>query len=102
MRRTGAVVLAALGLLVAIADAQPRAPAPGAPPRPILIREIAVEGNRRVQEAVPVQDVGEAWLPRNAWKEEAWRRPHVLIVGSGTRSDPARGARTPCTATPSR
>jgi outer membrane protein insertion porin family len=50
VRRTGAVVLATLGLLVAMADAQPRAPS--APPRPIMIREIAVEGNRRVQEAV--------------------------------------------------
>ena len=35
--------------LVSLADAQPRAPGP---PRPILIRELAVEGNRRVQEAV--------------------------------------------------
>jgi outer membrane protein insertion porin family len=42
--------MAMLALLVAIADAQPRAPA--APPRPILIRELAVTGNRRVQEAV--------------------------------------------------
>jgi len=42
--------MAMLALLVAIADAQPRAPA--APPRPILIRELAVTGHRRVQEAV--------------------------------------------------
>ncbi|HET9498258.1 MAG TPA: outer membrane protein assembly factor BamA, partial [Candidatus Limnocylindria bacterium] len=39
-----------LALLVAIADAQPRPPT--APARPILIREVTVEGNRRVQEAV--------------------------------------------------
>ena len=42
--------LATLALLVAIADAQPRSPT--APARPILIREVTVEGNRRVQEAV--------------------------------------------------
>jgi outer membrane protein insertion porin family len=42
--------LATLALLVRLADAQPRAPA--APARPILIREVTVEGNRRVQEAV--------------------------------------------------
>ena len=42
--------MAALILLAATAEAQPRPP--GATPRPIPIREIAVEGNRRVQEAV--------------------------------------------------
>jgi len=43
--------LATLALLVSIAEAQqPRSPA--APARPIVIRELAVEGNRRVQEAV--------------------------------------------------
>jgi outer membrane protein insertion porin family len=42
--------LATLALLVAIAHAQPRSPT--APARPILIREVTVEGNRRVQEAV--------------------------------------------------
>jgi outer membrane protein insertion porin family len=44
------VVLAALSLLAALADAQPARPSEA--PRPILIRELAVEGNRRVQEAV--------------------------------------------------
>jgi outer membrane protein insertion porin family len=46
-----------LGLLVTSAEAQPsQAPSPQAPPpsRVILIRELAVEGNRRVQEAVIV------------------------------------------------
>jgi outer membrane protein insertion porin family len=46
-----------LGLLVTSAEAQPsQAPSPQAPPpsRVILIREVAVEGNRRVQEAVIV------------------------------------------------
>jgi len=50
VRRAGVVVLTILALLVAVADAQPRSPT--APARPILIREVAVEGNRRVQEAV--------------------------------------------------
>jgi outer membrane protein insertion porin family len=49
VRRAGVVVLATLALLVASAHAQPRS---AAPPRPILIREVTVEGNRRVQEAV--------------------------------------------------
>jgi outer membrane protein insertion porin family len=45
--------LATLALLVSIAQAQqPAPPRPGAPARPIVIREVAVEGNRRVQEAV--------------------------------------------------
>jgi outer membrane protein insertion porin family len=44
-------VLAALTLLVTLAEAQPPRP-PASPPRPILIREVVVEGNRRVQEAV--------------------------------------------------
>ena len=43
-------MLAALAFLVTGAHAQPGRP--GAPARPILIREVAVEGNRRVQEAV--------------------------------------------------
>jgi outer membrane protein insertion porin family len=46
-----------LALLVTSAEAQPsQAPSPQAPPpsRVILIREVAVEGNRRVQEAVIV------------------------------------------------
>jgi outer membrane protein insertion porin family len=42
--------MAALALVVSFADAQPLAP--GAAPRPIPIRELVVEGNRRVQEAV--------------------------------------------------
>ncbi len=44
--------MATLALLVTVddADAQPRLPT--APPRPILIRELTVEGSRRVQEAV--------------------------------------------------
>ncbi len=45
------VALATLALLVALAEAQPPRP-PGATSRMILIRELAVEGNRRVQEAV--------------------------------------------------
>jgi outer membrane protein insertion porin family len=44
------IALAGLAFLVTGAAAQPGRPA--APPRPILIREVAVEGNRRVQEAV--------------------------------------------------
>ncbi len=46
MRRSVALACAAMLLVVA------RAPASGQPPRPILVREVAVEGNRRVQEAV--------------------------------------------------
>ena len=49
MRRPFALALAALALLVSLVEAQPRSPAA---PRPILIRELTVEGNRRVQEAV--------------------------------------------------
>jgi outer membrane protein insertion porin family len=44
-------VLAALALLVIRAEAQPPPRAPAAP-RAILIRDVSVEGNRRVQEAV--------------------------------------------------
>ena len=44
------VALAALAFLVSPADAQPRPGAPGPPP--ILIKELTIEGNRRVQEAV--------------------------------------------------
>jgi outer membrane protein insertion porin family len=49
VRRPLAVVLLALLTLAALAEAQPR---PTAPPRPILIRELTIEGNRRVQDAV--------------------------------------------------
>ena len=49
VRRPFALALAALALLVSLVEAQPRSPAA---PRPILIRELTVEGNRRVQEAV--------------------------------------------------
>jgi outer membrane protein insertion porin family len=45
------VALAALVVLVSLAQAQPRTPPPGGPP-PILIKELTVEGHRRVQEAV--------------------------------------------------
>jgi outer membrane protein insertion porin family len=44
-------VLVALALLVIPAEAQ-QPPRPPAAPRPILIRDVSVEGNRRVQEAV--------------------------------------------------
>jgi outer membrane protein insertion porin family len=50
VRRSCVVVLATLALLVTLAEAQPPQPLPT--PRAILIREVAVEGNRRVQEAV--------------------------------------------------
>ncbi len=50
VRRSCVAVLATLALLVTLAEAQP--PRPSAGPRVILIREVAVEGNRRVQEAV--------------------------------------------------
>ena len=57
-----------LVLLVARVDAQPAPPA--APSRPILIREVAVEGNRRVQEAVILgrirSSVGSAFNPSQA------------------------------------
>jgi outer membrane protein insertion porin family len=43
------VALAALALLASLAEAQPR---PGAPAAPIVIKELTIEGNRRVQEAV--------------------------------------------------
>ncbi|HEX2437798.1 MAG TPA: outer membrane protein assembly factor BamA [Methylomirabilota bacterium] len=52
VRRSCAVVLATIAVLIGLAEAQ--AP-PGGPPaqtRAILIRELAVEGSRRVQEAV--------------------------------------------------
>jgi len=49
-RRSCLIALAVLAWYVTGADAQPGRPA--APPRPILIREVAVEGSRRVQEAV--------------------------------------------------
>jgi outer membrane protein insertion porin family len=52
VRRTGVAVLATLALLVGIAGAQPSQPRLPTPARAILIREVAVEGNRRVQEAV--------------------------------------------------
>ena len=44
-------MLVALALLVIHAEAQ-QPPRPPAAPRPILIRDVSVEGNRRVQEAV--------------------------------------------------
>jgi outer membrane protein insertion porin family len=57
-----------LVLLVARVDGQPAPPA--APSRPILIREVAVEGNRRVQEAVILgrirSGVGSAFNPSQA------------------------------------
>ena len=50
------VITLVVALLPALAGAQPRPaqPAPSAPgaPRPILIRELAIQGNRRVQEAL--------------------------------------------------
>jgi outer membrane protein insertion porin family len=56
------VALVLLVSLPSLSAAQPQAPEPAPPPtpaqRPVLIRELAVEGNRRVQEAVilgPVQ-----------------------------------------------
>jgi outer membrane protein insertion porin family len=59
--------LVALGLLASLAQAQPRSPAT---PPPILIRELAVEGNRRVQEAVILgrirSAVGSAFSPSQA------------------------------------
>jgi outer membrane protein insertion porin family len=50
VRRSCVVVLATLALLVTLAEAQPPR-LPGSP-QVILIREVSVEGNRRVQEAV--------------------------------------------------
>ena len=52
--RAFAIVLVVVALLPAWASAQPgQAPAaPPAAPRPILIRELVVQGNRRVQEAL--------------------------------------------------
>jgi outer membrane protein insertion porin family len=50
VRRSCVVVLATLALLVTLAEAQPPR-LPGLP-QVILIREVSVEGNRRVQEAV--------------------------------------------------
>jgi outer membrane protein insertion porin family len=50
VRRSGVVALVFLALVVPVAEAQP--PRPPTPPRVILIREVTVEGNRRVQEAV--------------------------------------------------
>jgi outer membrane protein insertion porin family len=44
-----AVVLLALLTLATLAEAQPR---PATPPRPILIRELTIEGNRRVQDVI--------------------------------------------------
>lgn len=49
VRRPVAVALVALAALASLAEAQSR---PGSPPKPILIRELTIEGNRRVQEAV--------------------------------------------------
>ena len=49
------VIALVVALLPAWASAQQRqapGPPPGAAPRPILIRELAVQGNRRVQEAL--------------------------------------------------
>jgi outer membrane protein insertion porin family len=45
-------VLATLALLVSLSEAQQPPRPPTAAPRPIIIRELAVEGARRVQEAV--------------------------------------------------
>src|SRR5262249_28242452 len=56
----------------------------------------------RVGGAVPVQSGWGAWPPWSAERAETGRRSHVRGGGEGTRSAPARGAPTPCTATPSR
>jgi outer membrane protein insertion porin family len=45
------VTVAALALLVSVADAQPPRPG-GAPVQQVLIKELTIEGHRRVQEAV--------------------------------------------------
>ena len=50
MCRPLVVALAALALLVSLADAQPQIPRGGPPP--VVIKELTVEGHRRVQEAV--------------------------------------------------
>jgi outer membrane protein insertion porin family len=50
VRRSCVVALTTLAVFVTLAEAQ--APQPGTPGRVIQIREVAVEGNRRVQEAV--------------------------------------------------
>ncbi|HEU4369186.1 MAG TPA: outer membrane protein assembly factor BamA [Methylomirabilota bacterium] len=49
IRRPFVLALAALVAMVSPAEAQPRPPAT---PRPIVIKELTVEGNRRVQDAV--------------------------------------------------
>ena len=58
-----------LALLVTVVHAQPQ-PRPSGAPRPIVIRELAVEGNRRVQEAVIVgrvrSMVGQPFNPSQA------------------------------------
>jgi outer membrane protein insertion porin family len=49
VRRPFLIALVILVAAASLAQAQPR---PGAPARPILIRELTIEGNRRVQDAV--------------------------------------------------
>ena len=50
MCRPLVVALAALALLVSLAEAQPQIPRNA--PTPIVIKELTIEGYRRVQEAV--------------------------------------------------
>jgi outer membrane protein insertion porin family len=52
------VALVTLAVLVSIADAQPRMPQGGPPP--VLIKELTIEGQRRVQEAVILNRVRSA------------------------------------------